>query len=141
MNTPTLESITKAYNEITELMKDVSTVEKCREVAKRRGLTIEINGFFIEEYANQFVDEKAADAAIDWIRVEDYEMLNYVYFHKNGAIFFDVWSDDMDDDFLVDVTIDTLEAAYADGLKWLEEKMNERFYQKFDSVGSENTDY
>lgn len=141
MSTPTLEAIKKAYAEITEIMKNVTTVEQCRDIAKRLPLTIEINGFFIDEYVNQYVSETCADAAIEWIRVEGYEMLSYVYFHKNGPIFFDVWSDDVEAEFLVDITIDKLEAAYPDGIKWLEDRRAERIYEKFDSVGSENTNY
>ena len=141
MNTPKIEEIKKAYGEITEIMKEVKTVEQCREIQKKHALTIEVNGFLVEEYINQYESESCADAAIDWIRVENYEMLSYVYFHKDGTIYFDVWSDEVEAEFLVDITIDKLEAAYPDGLKWLEDRKAERIYEKFDSIGSENTEH
>ena len=141
MSTPTLDAIKKAYEEITEIMKDVTTVEQCREISKKLSLTLEINGFFVEEYVKQYENQDCADIAIDWIRVEGYEMLSYVYFHKNGPIYFDVWSDEAEAEFLVDITIDNLEAAYPDGLKWLEDRKAERIYKKFGSFGSENTEY
>ena len=122
MSIPTIEEIRQAYDEITDIMKDITTVEQCRELAKRLGFTIEINGFSVKEYANQYKSEEEANTAIDWIRVENYEMLSYVYFHKDGPVMFDVWCDDVDADFLIDITIDKLEDAYADGVKWVEEQ-------------------
>ena len=120
MSIPTIDAIKKAYDEIVTIIKDVNTIEQCKMIEKKYRVTIEINSHLIKEYeAYGFTD-----AHIETIRVEAYDMLGYIYFNKiDNTVYFDVWSDDLDAYFLMDTTIDTLETAYPNGVKWLQEHL------------------
>ena len=117
MKTPTLETIKNTYNELVEIMKDVKTIDQCKEIEQKYRLTIEINGDFIENY----VKNGGTNEDIEWIRVEHYKCIDYIYFFNNGPIYFDVWTDDFDTEFICDTTIDKLDEAYEIGIKWVKE--------------------
>lgn len=119
MDTPTLETIKKTYNELVEIMKDVKTIDQCREIEQKYRLTIEINGEFIDDY----VKNGGTNEDIEWIRVEHYKCIDYIYFHNNGPVYFDVWTDDLDTEFISDTTIDKLDEDYEKGLKWVKEQL------------------
>lgn len=109
---PTLDEIKITYKEIVKIMKNVKTIEQCRKVADKHNLTIEINGELIDDY----VEFGGTDEDIEWIRVEGYKCLSYIYFHLTGGIFFDVWADEIDDEFITDTTIDRLSRDYNAGI-------------------------
>lgn len=115
MGTPTLNEIKSAYKEIVKIMKNVKTIDECRKVQEKHNLTIEINGEFIDDY----VEIGGTDEDIEWIRIEAYECLSYIYFFTSGGIFFDVWSDEIDNEFITDTTIKKLDSEYNAGINWI----------------------
>lgn len=122
MKTPTLETIKRDYNELVGMMKDIKTIEQCKDIEQKHRLTIEINGEFIEDY----VKDGGTNEDIEWIRVEHYKSLDYIYFFNNGPvhrpIYFDVWTDELDAEFISDTTIEKLDKDYEEGIKWIEER-------------------
>lgn len=115
MGTPTLNEIKSAYKEIVKIMKNVKTIDQCRKAQLKHNLTIEINGEFIDDY----VELGGIDEDIEWIRVEGYQCLSYIYFFTSGGIFFDVWSDEIDNEFITDTTIKKLDSEYNAGINWI----------------------
>lgn len=105
---PTMEEIKRDYNELVEIIKDVKTVEQAKEV-EAKGFTVEINGMSIDEFltpdSNGYV---CTDKDIEWIRYENYGCLSYIYQYNDGTIFFDVWSELCEYDFISNITIDKL---------------------------------
>lgn len=113
---PTLEEIKRDYEELIEMVGDVTTIEQAREWNQKDKFTIEINGEFLEDYAKH-----GTNADIEWIRYESYGCLAYIYFRfDNGIIdniWFDVWSNQYDSEFITDVTINTVSEVYETCLK------------------------
>ena len=109
---PTLEEIKRDYNELVEMVGNVTTIEQARKWNKRGKFTVEINGEFLEEFARICGDDKY----IEWIRYEAYGCLSYIYFWiKDGKvtqIIFDVWSNALDYDFIENCRINTVEEKY-----------------------------
>lgn len=111
-----LEYIKEKYNEITSALKGVTNIETLKKLGASMELTIEVNGEFVD-----YVDE---DEPVNYVRVESYDTLSYIYFfYENDymhvpdgdcLIFFDVWDENEYDDVIVDITIDELDDAYAD---------------------------
>jgi hypothetical protein len=122
MKTPTLETIKRDYNKLIEIMKDIKTIEQCKDIEQKHRLTIEINGEFIEDY----VKDGGTNEDIEWIRVEHYKSLDYIYFFNNNPvhhpIYFDVWTDELDAEFISDTTIEKLDKDYEEGIKWIKER-------------------
>ena len=131
MDTPTLETIKETYNELAEIMKDAKTIEQCKEIEKKYRLTIEINGDFLENY----VKNGGTNEDIEWIRVEHYKCIDYIYFHNNGPVYFDVWTDDLDTEFISDTTIKKLDEDYEKGLRWVKEQL-----EAYEAYESQNID-
>jgi hypothetical protein len=101
---PTLEEIKKDYNEIYNIIKNVNSVEQAQKLQTTHKLTVEINGNFIDE----FLKCGGKNSDIEWIRVEAWGCLSYIYKWSDGKIFFDVWSDFCDYEFIENMTIDQL---------------------------------
>ena len=105
---PTMEEIKRDYNELVEIIKDVKTIEQAKEV-EAKGFTVEINGMSIDEFStpdsNGYV---CTDQDIEWIRYETYGCLSYIYQYNDGTIFFDVWSELCEYEFIENVTINRL---------------------------------
>lgn len=118
---PTLEEIKRDFNELIEMVGNVTTIEQAQEWEDK--FTIEINGLYIDEFVNGIkLSDGTRDsmhgknASIEWIRYEAYGCLAYVYFYiKNGIvddIVFDVWSNKHDATFIADTSIDNVIANY-----------------------------
>ena len=101
---PTLEEIRRDYNELTEIIKNVSTLEQVKALDESKQFTIEINGMFV----NEFINENLTDKDLDWIRYESYGCLSYIYNYIDGKIIFDVWSEYCYNEFIENITIDKL---------------------------------
>lgn len=150
--TPTLREIKKDYEEVVSIFNGIRDIKTLKNLGEKYHLTIEVNGESIYNWnkTDRFFDEK-----IYYVRVESYNCLHYIYFYYNNtkkskfaeSIYFDVWSDDIDDDFLNDININTLEIEYADSLMYviermrkhinvLEEKVN--FIEKIEKIIEEN---
>lgn len=106
---PKYKEVTKALDELVKIMKLAETMRDLIEIGNKYKLTFEADGELLEKQLEEndlYLDTKAS--FVDWIRVESYKMLDYVYFRKNGTIIFDVWSDYYDSDFIVDMPIKKL---------------------------------
>lgn len=118
---PTLEEIKRDYNELVEMVGNVTTIEQAREWNKKDKFTVEINGEFLEEY----VRNGGADKDIEWIRYEAFGCLSYIYFWikkgKVNRIVFDVWSNELEYDFLENCRIENVEEKYNAFMKDLED--------------------
>lgn len=119
--TPTLKDIIADYNEVVNLLSNVTDIEELRKISKREHITIEINGDV--DYDNKWEDIVNSNAPIHWVRVDAYHWLDYIYFFyedgKLSIIYFDVWSNEVDADFMMHCTIDTLEEKYKLGIDWI----------------------
>lgn len=105
---PTMEEIKRDYNELMDIIKDVRTIEQAREM-ENKGFFVEINGVSIDEYVNgDGINEGKIDDNIEWIRYEVYGCLSYIYDRLDGKIWFDVWSEYCQYEFITDITIDKL---------------------------------
>lgn len=106
---PTMEEIKRDYNELMEIIKDIKTIEQVKALEKENKFTIEINGMTIEEFltpdSNGYV---CTDKDIEWIRYDLYGCLSYIYQRTDGKIYFDVWSEYCQYDFITDTTINEL---------------------------------
>lgn len=105
---PTIEEIKRDYNEFVELVGNVTTIEQAKDWNQKDKFTIEINGDFLEDY----IAEGGTDDDIEWIRYEAYGCLAYIYVRfDNGIIdqiWFDVWSNKYDAEFITDTTINQI---------------------------------
>lgn len=119
--TPTLKDIIADYNEVVNLLSNVTDIEELRKISKREHITIEINGE--DDYENKWEDIVNSNTPIQYVRVDAYHWLDYIYFFyeygKLNIIYFDVWSNEVDEDFITDCTIDTLEEKYKLGIDWI----------------------
>lgn len=105
---PTMEEIKRDYNELMEIIKDVRTIEQAREM-ENKGFFVEINGVSIDEYVSgEGIKEGKTNDNIEWIRYEVYGCLSYIYDRFDGKIWFDVWSEYCQYEFITDITIDKL---------------------------------
>ena len=141
MKTPTIEEIKKAYYFIVPIFKGVRDYAILKELSKSLKLSIEINGTNVNNFG---VGYNIPEKAVDFVRIDSYEILDYIYFYydKDGNctnILFDVWSYDVDSDFIVDTKIEDIEKAYADGIEWVE-KMKKK-YEEIDKDPLKNFKY
>ena len=106
---PTMEEIKRDYDELMEIIKDIKTIEQAKALDESKEFTIEINGMSIGEFltpdSNGYV---CTDKDIEWIRYEVYGCLSYIYQSNDGKIWFDVWSEYCQYEFITDITIDKL---------------------------------
>lgn len=114
ITTPTLEEIKKDYHEVVSIFMNVRDIETLKEYQKKYKTTIEVDRMPIEE-----TESKMANI----VRVETWNNLGYIYFDYNNPkkviVYFDVYSEDVDEYFLDSVTYDTLEKEYIQGLMWI----------------------
>lgn len=105
---PTLAEIRHDYDELIAMVGapfSVAAVELLQTL--RPSLFLEINGTWADDYIKQ----GGTDAGIEWVRVESFGCLDFIYFWRDGCILFDVWSNGIYDDFIRDTTIDKLTAT------------------------------
>lgn len=106
---PTYNEIVEDYKEIVDIMKSAKTYDDLLEIQKKHGVTIEINSLFLEEFDRQYFPEE-----VDFVRVNEYGCLTYIYFYplttpfnvEQCDISFDVWSNILEDEFLTNVKRD-----------------------------------
>ena len=91
------EKLKKQYYEIVEIIGKERDIEVLKEIAKRNNLYLEVNGVYID-HLKQCEDKQE----IDWVRVEYYKDLWYIYFFADGSIIFDVEIDDIDGGIIED---------------------------------------
>lgn len=104
---PKYEEIVNAYNELLEIVKDAKTVSDLIEIKKQNHLTFEIDGYLIEtQLEENYITLDTELSTIEWFRVEGYKMLDYIYFRTDKTVYFDVWSDYYDNDFIDSMTIE-----------------------------------
>lgn len=99
-NYPSLEEIKKDYNNLMKIVSGVTTIEDVRKMIRLHRLRVEII-------------ERGRNNDIVWIRLESsFGSLDHIYCNiKNGMInnvIFDVWSDELDDYFISNTTIEDL---------------------------------
>lgn len=106
---PTIEEIKRDYNELIEIIKDIKTIEQAKALDESKEFTIEINGMSIGEFLTPDINGYVCtDKDIEWIRYEVYGCLSYIYQWNDGKIWFDVWSEFCQYEFITDITIDKL---------------------------------
>lgn len=114
ITTPTLEEIKRDYHEVVSIFMNVRDIETLKEYQEKYKTTIEVDRIPIAE-----TESKMANI----VRVETWNNLGYIYFNyynpKEVIIYFDVYSEDVDEYFLDSVTYDTLEKEYIQGLMWI----------------------
>lgn len=111
---PSLEDVARDYNKLLEIVKDIRTVARARELEKY-GFEVEINGVLAAEYTGR-------DEDIKFIRYDAYGYLSYIYDRFDGKPTFSVYSNWLDTEYIYDITIDSLtaerlEAAKVEALK------------------------
>lgn len=104
---PTYNKIKADYKRLTEELAKINSLAGLQEFAHRQRLTIEINGDLVKYYEISTFAEP-----IEWVRIEVWGCLSYVYCWADGRIMFDVWSDALYDEFIRDVTMDELTEEY-----------------------------
>ena len=114
ITTPTLEEIKRDYHEVVSIFMNIRDIETLKEYQEKYKTTIEVDRMPIAE-----TESKMANI----VRVEAWNNLGYIYFNyynpKEVIIYFDVYSEDVDEYFLDSVTYDTLEKEYIQGLMWI----------------------
>lgn len=104
---PTLEEIKRDYNELIDIIGNVTTMEQALKLTDK--FRIEINGLWIKDY----IEDLNTNEDIEWIRYESYGCLYYIYVtFKHGIIsdiHFDVWCNKHDVEFIDFITIDELD--------------------------------
>lgn len=104
---PKYEEIVNAYNELLEIVKDAKTISDLIEIEKQNKLTFEIDGDFIEtRIKDKCITLDTNLSNVEWFRVESYKVLDYIYFHTDKTVYFDVWSDYYDNDFIDSMNIE-----------------------------------
>ena len=112
---PTLEEIRSDYNELVAMVGNPFTVAAVEllQVA-HPSLFLEVNG----DPADEYIARGGTDSGIDWVRVDSFGCLDYIYFFRNGRVWFDVWSNWLYDDFIIDTTAERLTAeVYAQAVE------------------------
>lgn len=128
---PTLEEIKRDYDELLEMVGNVTTIEQTQKIKDK--FTIEINGLSIDEFVNGMklcdgtrVNNRGTDKDIEWIRYEAYGCLSYIYFCiENGIIdniTFDVWSNKHGSEFITGSSIDNIMENYDKYIEIIEEQ-------------------
>ena len=125
-NIPSLEEIKDDLNAIIGMAKDLKTYDDIKKFESEHVTKdfewVEINGEMVKDFN--------PDTPIEWIRIDCYGCLNYIYFFWNDKlsdkrIMFDVFVDDDYVDYLVqDISPDDLtEENYN---KWVNDYMEKR---------------
>ena len=121
MNIPTINKIRDDYNKIVPIFDGVRDFTTVKRLAKENNLSVEFNGIELDRYGED--DGEIAD----FVRVNNYGNLDYIYFwyNKDGTknVYFDVWCEEVESDFLEDITIDELENEYEKGVEWVKEQL------------------
>lgn len=119
----TLGEIKQDYKEVTDLMANytfsLESIKELNDHLHRIGheTLIEINGEPIDEI------KSIKDSEIKWVRLDDYNNLNYIYFNKdwqtNAAekVMFDAYTG-FEDRFIEDLKINELDDKYFEHLKY-----------------------
>ena len=114
---PTLEEIKRDLNELLTEVKDIHTVEKVKEFSNKfQWITIEINGDLRKNATPN-------DLEIEWIRYEAYGCLSYIYVRTDGDVYFDVWSNACNFDFIDSARVSDINENFVNG-----KKMNAEFF-------------
>lgn len=112
--TPTLEDIKRDYHEVVSIFMNVRDIETLKQYQKEYKTTIEVDRMPIDEFVS---------GTAEVVRVETWNNLGYIYFNysnpKKVIIYFDVYSEDVDEYFIDSATYDTLEEEYIKGLRWI----------------------
>lgn len=128
LDTPTMEKINLDYNYIVPIFKGVRNIKALKDLGRLMMLTIEVNGESVNEFNDDFLED-----LVSFVRINSYESLDYIYFnYSNGrctSILFDVWSNDVETDFLTDIRIENLEDEYADGIRWVKQQILSKVYK------------
>lgn len=105
---PTLAEIKRDYAEITHIVDATKSITELQYLEKELQITLEVNGVFLEEYASNKNPQP-----IEWIRVESYGCLAYIYIWADGAApIFDVWCNAVEREFISDFTFSQVEEQY-----------------------------
>lgn len=117
----TIEEIRNEVENLTEILKNVKTLEDCRNL-RRYGYKEEFIFMTINGEDWNLKDAMFEMAYWDKIKVQavgfsDYDTksgISNIYLDKNGKVTFDVVDDEYDEEYtmLEDCTLDTLEADY-----------------------------
>lgn len=121
-NIPTIEEIKENYKEVVSIFMNIRDIKTLMEYSEKYKVTIEVDSIPIWDIGIE--DEVSAE----FVRIECWKNLGYVYFiytnPENVLIYFDVWSDDIDEYFISDITIEKLTESYIKGLLWIIELKN-----------------
>ena len=113
--THTLDEIKNDYHEVVSIFMNVREIKTLKEYAKRHKVSIEVDRLPLYEYTENGIAEI--------VRIECWDNLGYIYFNymnpEKVYIYFDVYSEDVEEYFLDSVTYDTLEKEYTKGLLWI----------------------
>lgn len=104
---PKYKEILKAFSELSEIVMVAKTINDLIEIGKKYRLTFEIDGDLIEtQLEKNYITLDTELSTVEWVRVESYKMLDYIYFRTDKTVYFDVWSDYYDNDFIDSMTIE-----------------------------------
>lgn len=111
MDKLTVVDIFKQYTELLELFGDSKTVADARR--------LEDTGMFynveVEGYPCHDVYNDDLDYVPDWIRLENYKNLCYIYFFDDGQIRFDI---EVDDDLMLETELTIADITKTNLEKW-----------------------
>lgn len=104
---PKYKEILKSFSELSEIVMVAKTVNDLIEIKNKYHLTFEIDGDLIEtQLGKNYITLDTELSTVEWVRVESYKMLDYIYFRTDKTVYFDVWSDYYDNDFIDSMTIE-----------------------------------
>ncbi len=125
MNIPTIEEIKENYKEVVSIFMNIRDIKTLMEYSTKYKVTIEVDSIPIWEIIE---NEYEVEVQAEFVRIECWKNLGYIYFNysnpENVSIYFDVWSDDIDEYFISDITIEKLTESYIKGLLWIIELKN-----------------
>lgn len=117
INFCTYDDIIEDYNKLKSMIDGVKSKATLEKIAKDNNLYIEINGDSIKSF-----DEE--NEVIEWVRVEHFNNLDYIYFSYDkedskvaDSIYFDVWCEEYYDDVIDSADINNIEQDYIDFIK------------------------
>lgn len=124
---PSIDMIRKEYNELVDLVGNVTTLKQVKELVKSKKLIVEVNGGPLEEIASDM-----EDTSVEWFRYEYYKHLSFIYCYiKDGKvtdILFDVYAKNMDECMIDSCSIDKLsEEVYKEAVEYVQQYASECF--------------